>query len=110
MHALWVDEACNFLGKRAILGQEAAPMPGSAAWREDHASLDVARAFALCADVGDDSSCGKAWPVLSGVAEWIKSRVTKRRGKYEIRSSMGIAERKSPLTMPFSLIFPRAFA
>jgi protein-glucosylgalactosylhydroxylysine glucosidase len=34
--------------------------------------------------------------VLSGVAEWIKSRVTKWRGKYEIRSSMGIAERKSP--------------
>ena len=34
--------------------------------------------------------------MLSGVAEWIKSRVTKRRGKYEIRASMGIAERKSP--------------
>jgi hypothetical protein len=79
-------------------GEEAAPMPGSAAWREDHASLDIARAFALCADVtGDDAFLrDKAWPVLSGVAEWIKSRVTKRRGKYEIRSSMGIAERKSP--------------
>ncbi len=34
--------------------------------------------------------------MLSGVAEWVKSRVTKRRGKYEIRASMGIAERKSP--------------
>jgi hypothetical protein len=79
-------------------GEEAAPMPGSAAWREDHASLDVARAFALCADVtGDDAFLrDKAWPVLSGVAEWVKSRVTKRRGKYEIRASMGIAERKSP--------------
>ena len=79
-------------------GEEAAPMPGSAAWREDHASLDIARAFALCADVtGSDAFLrDKAWPVLSGVAEWIKSRVTKRRGKYEIRASMGIAERKSP--------------
>ena len=52
-------------------GQEAAPMPGSAAWREDHASLDVARAFALCANVvGDDRFLReKAWPVLSGVAQ-----------------------------------------
>src|SRR6476661_3702886 len=79
-------------------GEEAAPMPGTAAWREDHASLDIARAFALCADVaGDDAFLrDKAWPVLSGVAEWVKSRVTKRRGKYEIRASMGIAERQSP--------------
>jgi trehalose/maltose hydrolase-like predicted phosphorylase len=79
-------------------GEEAAPMPGSAAWREDHASLDIARAFALCANVtGDDSFLrDKAWPVLLGVAEWIKSRVTKRRGNYEIRASMGIAERKIP--------------
>jgi trehalose/maltose hydrolase-like predicted phosphorylase len=79
-------------------GEEAAPMPGSAAWREDHASLDVARAFALCADVtGSDAFLrDKAWPVLAGVAEWIKSRVSKRRGKYEILASMGIAERKSP--------------
>jgi protein-glucosylgalactosylhydroxylysine glucosidase len=79
-------------------GEEAAPMPGTAAWREDHVSLDVARAFALCANVtgGDAFLRDKAWPVLSGVAEWIKSRVSKRRGKYEIPSSMGIAERKSP--------------
>jgi protein-glucosylgalactosylhydroxylysine glucosidase len=79
-------------------GEEAAPIPGSAAWREDHGSLDIARAFALCADVTGSQAFlqEKAWPVLSGVAEWIKSRVTRRRGKYEIRSSMGIAERKSP--------------
>ena len=72
-------------------------MPGSAAWREDHAYL-ISPAFALCTDVtGDDALLrDKAWPVLSGVAEWVKSRVTKRRGKYEIRASMGIAERKSP--------------
>ena len=34
--------------------------------------------------------------MLAGVAEWVKSRVTKRRGKYQILASMGIAERKSP--------------
>ena len=74
-------------------------MPGSAAWREDHSSLDIARAFALCADVTGDEAFlrDKAWPVLSGVAEWVKSRVTKWRGKYEIRASMGIAERKIAL-------------
>ncbi|HEX2654168.1 MAG TPA: hypothetical protein VHN11_11025, partial [Xanthobacteraceae bacterium] len=77
-------------------GDEAAPMPGSAAWHEDHVSLDVARAFALYADVTGDEGFlrEKAWPVLSGVAEWVKSRVTKRRGRYEIQTSMGIAERK----------------
>ena len=79
-------------------GEEASPMPGSASWREDHASLDIARAFALYAEVTGDEVFlqDKAWPVLAGVAEWIKSWVTKRRGKYEIRASMGIAERKSP--------------
>jgi protein-glucosylgalactosylhydroxylysine glucosidase len=78
-------------------GQEAAPIPGTAAWREDHASLDIARAFALFANVtGDDIFLReKAWPVLSGVAEWIKSRVYKSQDGYEIRASMGIAERES---------------
>ena len=38
----------------------------------------------------------KAWPVLSGVAEWIRSRVCKGKDGYEIRSSMGIAEREAP--------------
>jgi protein-glucosylgalactosylhydroxylysine glucosidase len=79
-------------------GEEAAPIPGTAAWREDHASLDIARAFALFANVtGDDTFLReKAWPVLSGVAEWIKSRVCKGKDGYEIRASMGIAERESP--------------
>src|SRR5947209_1313621 len=60
-------------------GQESAPMPGSASWHEDHVSLDVARAFAFHADVTGDLEYlrEKAWPVLSGVANWITSRVTK---------------------------------
>jgi trehalose/maltose hydrolase-like predicted phosphorylase len=78
-------------------GQESAPMPGSASWHEDHVSLDVARAFAFHADVTGDPEYlrEKAWPVLSGVANWITSRVTKTNRGYEIRAAMGIAERET---------------
>ena len=59
-------------------------------------SLDVARAFAFHADVTGDLEYlrEKAWPVLSGVANWILSRVTKTDRGYEIRAAMGIAERE----------------
>jgi trehalose/maltose hydrolase-like predicted phosphorylase len=77
-------------------GDEAAPLPGTAAWHEDHVSLDVARAFAFYADVSGKSEFfrQKAWPVLLGVAEWITTRAAKTRRGYEVRASMGIAERK----------------
>ena len=77
-------------------GDEAAPLPGTAAWHEDHVSLDIARAFAFHADVGGDIEFlrDKAWPILSGVAEWITTRAAKTRRGYEVRASMGIAERK----------------
>jgi trehalose/maltose hydrolase-like predicted phosphorylase len=77
-------------------GHESAPMPGSASWHEDHVSLDVARAFAFHADVTGDVEYlrEKSWPVLSGVANWIMSRVTKTDRGYEIKSAMGIAERE----------------
>jgi trehalose/maltose hydrolase-like predicted phosphorylase len=80
-------------------GQEAAPLPGTAAWHEDHVSLDVARAFMLYADVTGDKAFlrMRAWPVLSGVCEWITTRVTKTRGGYAIKESMGIAERQTPV-------------
>lgn len=80
-------------------GQEAAPLPATAAWHEDHVSLDVARAFALYADATGDRAfrLGKAWPVLSGVADWIASRVHKTPEGYEVRASMGIAERQKPV-------------
>jgi trehalose/maltose hydrolase-like predicted phosphorylase len=80
-------------------GEEAAPLPGTAAWHEDHVSLDVARGFAFYADVGGDSEFlrEKAWPVLSGVADWITTRVAKTRRGYEVRASMGIAEREDPV-------------
>jgi protein-glucosylgalactosylhydroxylysine glucosidase len=77
-------------------GQESAPMPGSASWHEDHVSLDVARAFAFHADITGDLEYlrEKAWPVLSGVSNWIISRVKKTNRGYEIQAAMGIAERE----------------
>ena len=77
-------------------GQESAPMPGSASWHEDHVSLDVARAFAFHACVTGDVEYlrEKTWPVLSGVANWIVSRVTETDRGYEIKAAMGIAERE----------------
>ena len=80
-------------------GEEAAPLPGTACWHEDHVSLDVARAFTLFADATGEGEFRreKAWPVLAGVAEWIVSRVHKTAEGYEIRASMGIAEREQPV-------------
>jgi trehalose/maltose hydrolase-like predicted phosphorylase len=78
-------------------GHEAAPPPGSSSWHEDHVSMDVASAFAFHANTTGDLEFLRttAWPVLSGVATWITSRVTKSRRGYEIRAAMGIAERES---------------
>lgn len=80
-------------------GAEAAPVPGTAAWHEDHASLDVAHAFALHANLTGDGEFlrEKAWPVLSGVADWLATRVKRLREGYAIRASMGIAEREQPV-------------
>ena len=77
-------------------GQECAPMPGSASWHEDHVSLDVARAFVFHAQTTGDALFLRdaAWPVVSGVAEWIRSRVKKTGRGFEILSAMGIAERE----------------
>jgi trehalose/maltose hydrolase-like predicted phosphorylase len=79
-------------------GEECAPLPGSASWREDHVSLDVARAFALHAYITGDEEFlrNKAWPVLVGVAKWIESRVSRTARGFEIKAAMGIAERKKP--------------
>jgi trehalose/maltose hydrolase-like predicted phosphorylase len=83
-------------------GHEAAPLPGTGSWHADHVSLDVALAFAFYANVTGDQQFlrDKAWPVLSGVAEWIASRVTKTRRGYEFKRAMGIAERKEPVDNP----------
>ena len=78
-------------------GQETAPMPGSASWHSDHVSLDVALAFASHAKLTGDRDFlrEKAWPVLSGVSQWLTSRVTRSKRGFEIRRAMGIAERET---------------
>jgi trehalose/maltose hydrolase-like predicted phosphorylase len=83
-------------------GQECAPLPGSASWHEDHVSPDVALAFLQHAQVTGDGRFlrDKAWPVLSGVADWIVSRVTHTRRGYEVLGAMGIAERKTESDNP----------
>jgi trehalose/maltose hydrolase-like predicted phosphorylase len=83
-------------------GQESAPLPGSGSWHEDHVSLDVAHAFAFHADVTGDGRFlrERAWPVLSGVADWIVSRVTRSERGYEIKAAMGIAERQAECDNP----------
>ena len=87
----------QFPWESAPSGEEAAPLPGAASWHEDHVSLEVARAFAFHSYVTGDLEFlrEKAWPVLSGVADWIASRVTHSERGYEIRAAMGIAERET---------------
>ena len=78
------------------LGEEAAPGGASAAAREDHINMHVARAFAWYADVtGDEQFLREnAWPVLSGVADWFVDRVDRTRSGYDLREGGGPAERK----------------
>lgn len=76
-------------------GEEAAPGGGSAAAREDHISLHVARAFQVFADATGDARFGReeAWPVVAGVADWFVDRVTRRGNGYDLRDGGGPAER-----------------
>lgn len=79
-------------------GQEASPGAGDAAHHEDHVSLHVARAFSLFADATGDQRFleEEAWPVLSGVADWFTSRVSRTDRGFELLRSMGPAEVPSP--------------
>ena len=79
-------------------GMETAPGSGQGSWHEDHVSLDVAWAFAqLLHATGDGRFLeDEAAPVLFGVADWITSRVSRTRGGYAFRDTMGIAERPEP--------------
>ena len=79
-------------------GEEASPGSGQGAWHEDHVSLDVAWAFMQHAHGSGDLRFlqDEAHPVLFGVADWITSRVTRTRGGYAFKGSMGIAERPEP--------------
>lgn len=75
-------------------GHEAAPGSGSAAHHEDHVSLHVARGFSLYADISGDEAFlkEKAWPVVSGVADWFVSRTVRTGRGVELPRSLGPAE------------------
>lgn len=81
-----------------LSGQEASPGGGDGAAHEDHGSLHTARAFALYADATGDRAFldEQAWPVLSGVADWIVSRVTRTARGYEFLRATGPAEVPEP--------------
>jgi trehalose/maltose hydrolase-like predicted phosphorylase len=76
-------------------GQEAtSPVDSTTASFEHHVSMDVAIAFAryVHATADREFANAMAWPVISGVAEWICSRVEHTARGYEIRKVIGIAE------------------
>ncbi|WP_313009554.1 glycoside hydrolase family 65 protein [Brevundimonas vesicularis] len=81
-----------------LSGQEASPGGGDGAAHEDHGSLHTARAFGLYADVTGDEVFlrEEAWPVLSGVADWIVSRTTRTKRGLEILRATGPAEVPEP--------------
>ncbi|WGM30503.1 glycoside hydrolase family 65 protein [Brevundimonas sp. NIBR11] len=81
-----------------LSGEEASPGGGDGAAHEDHGSLHTARAFGLYADVtGDPAFLDEdAWPVLSGVADWIVSRVTRTDRGFELLRATGPAEVPEP--------------
>jgi protein-glucosylgalactosylhydroxylysine glucosidase len=82
----WESSLCH--------GQEAAPVDAATAAFEHHVSLDVAVAFARYFHATGDREFAveQAWPVISGVAEWLGSRVERTARGYEIRGVIGIAE------------------
>lgn len=81
-----------------LSGGEASPGGGDGAAHEDHGSLHTARAFGLYADVTGDAAFlnEDAWPVLSGVANWIVSRVTRTDRGFEFLRATGPAEVPEP--------------
>lgn len=83
-------------------GEEASPLPGQPFWHEDHVTPDVALAFAHYGMVAGDKDFNRerAWPVLSGVCEWIASRTTPTDRGQEMKASMGIAERQEEVDNP----------
>lgn len=81
-----------------LSGEEASPGGGDGAAHEDHGTLHTARAFGLYADATGDRAFldEKAWPVLSGVADWIVSRVAPTARGFEFLRATGPAEVPEP--------------
>src|SRR5438128_985088 len=66
---------------------------------EQHVNMSVAYAFARFVHATGDARFERenAWPILSGVAEWLESRVTETSRGFEIRECIGIAEQGAPV-------------
>jgi protein-glucosylgalactosylhydroxylysine glucosidase len=77
-----------------INGDEATPLSAAAPAVEHHVSMDVALAFARFVHATGDHKFAveQAWPVLSGVSNWITGRVEPSERGYEIRRVNGPAE------------------
>ena len=79
-------------------GEESAPLGAKGPGYSHHVTCVVANAFADYADATGDRqfTAHRAWPVLSGVADWVLSRTTCTRRGVEIADAMGVAERPQP--------------
>ncbi|HEX8006206.1 MAG TPA: hypothetical protein VF482_07245 [Trebonia sp.] len=75
-------------------GEESAPLNAASPAVEHHVSMDVALAFDHFLHITGDRrfAAEQAWPVLSGVSDWITGRVEPSERGYEIRQVNGIAE------------------
>ncbi len=80
-------------------GHEAAPVGTRGPGTEHHVSMDVAIAFSRYVLATNDRRFAlyEAMPVLSGVADWIESRVKKTERGFEIKRAIGIAETGRPV-------------
>ncbi len=89
--ALYPWESCPMHGEEAT--------PGASPPTKDHATLDVALAFASYVHATGDFDYLRrfAWPVIQAVAEWTESRVVASRRGYEIRAITGPAETDPPV-------------
>jgi protein-glucosylgalactosylhydroxylysine glucosidase len=78
-------------------GEESAPVNAASPGVEHHVSMDVALAFTRFLYITGDREfrIDYAWPVISGVAKWIASRVEPSERGYEIREVNGPAETKT---------------
>jgi hypothetical protein len=79
-------------------GEETTPPSGPGSAYEQHVGLSVAHSFVQYYYASGDEHFlrNDAWPVVSGVADWIASRVTKTERGYELLRMMGPAERPEP--------------
>jgi hypothetical protein len=86
-------------GGSPVRGEEVIRLSAPRIIFEQHVSLSIAVAFAryIQATGDEDFLRDDGWPVLSGVASWIASRVVETVRGFEIRACIGIAEQSDPV-------------